>query len=340
MTDTITPLPRSPGSSPAISRPPEAKIQSSAQSALLAPLAHFNGLKPPAPAWFEQALAARPERSSVAVQDASIETLSWGKRGLPGVLLMHGNSAHADWYSFIAPQLANDYRVVAMSFSGMGNSSWREHYSAAQWADEALAVAEHTGLFDGTTKPVFVGHSFGGFPLMNASARFGDRLRLAVIADTPIQTREDRIEHGEEPRRSLKAHRSYSSAEEAIARFRLLPPQTCENLFILDHIARTSIKPASAKEGEGTDWTWKFDPFLFRSFSMGKPGKDLSQASCPVAWINGARSSLITDKVRANIQTYSPSGSRVIELPNADHHLMIDQPLAFIEALRALISSH
>jgi pimeloyl-ACP methyl ester carboxylesterase len=306
----------------------------------LAPLAHLKGIKPPAPAWFEQALAATPERSLVPVQGANIETLSWGKRGQPGILLMHGNSAHADWYSFIAPQLAHHHRVVAMSFSGMGNSSWRDQYSAAQWADEAIAVAEHSGLFESTLKPVFVGHSFGGFPLMNACARFGERLRLAIIADTPIQTREERIERGEEPRRSLKAHRTYASVEGAIARFRLLPPQACENLFILDHIARTSIKQTPMNDGRLGTWTWKFDPFLFRSFSMGKPGKDLSQASCPVAWLNGARSNLITDKVRANIQTYSPPASRVIDLPDADHHLMIDQPLAFVQALGDLIAGH
>jgi hypothetical protein len=33
-------------------------------------------------------------------------------------LLLHGNGAHADWWSFIAPYLANNFRVAAMSWSG------------------------------------------------------------------------------------------------------------------------------------------------------------------------------------------------------------------------------
>jgi pimeloyl-ACP methyl ester carboxylesterase len=306
-----------------------------------APLAQLEGLAPPAPTWFEQALAMPPKRGEQSVQDASIETLSWGTPGKPGLLLMHGNSAHADWYSYLAPLLANDFHVLALSFSGMGGSSWREQYAVAQWADEAIAVAQSYGFFDGAVKPVFFAHSFGGFPLMNITARFGDRLRLAVIADTPIHTRKEREKKVDDARQSIfRPHRIYLSAKEAIARFRLMPPQACANLFILDHIARTSLKEVHVEDSKQLGWTWKFDPALFRSFKMGKPGADLLQARCPVAWLNGGRSKLIDSDVLSNIATYSPPGTPVIELPDADHHLMIDQPLAFVEALRDLISRY
>ena len=325
-----------PSTSPSDSRP-----ATWATTNLSAPLAFLKGARPEAPAWFDQALAITPERQLLTVQNAHIETLAWGARGLPGILFMHGNSAHADWYSFIAPLLAKQHRVMAISFSGMGESQWRDQYSVMQWADEALAAAEFGGLFDSPTKPVFVGHSFGGFPLMNATSRYGERLRLAVIADSPIRTREERAGRlDERPRREFKPHRIYASADEAIARFRLLPPQPCNNLYILDYIARTSLKSVSLGESGQEGWTWKFDPCLFRHFKMGRPGADLLQARCPVAWLNGARSNLIDDKVRTNIQIYSPSGSPVIELPDADHHLMIDQPLAFVEALRGLLSRY
>ncbi len=306
-----------------------------------APLAHLHGQKPDAPQWFVQAMAHAPERSQVQVQGAAIEALAWGERGKPGLLLMHGNSAHADWYSFIAPQLSADFRVVALSFSGMGGSHWRERYGVAQWADEALAVAEAGGLFDAAAKPVFFGHSFGGFPMMNASGRFGDRLRLAIIADTPLRTRDqtDQRDRERHERPEIRPHRIYDSIEQAVARFRLLPPQRCEHLFILDHIARTSLKPAHQGDGR-PGWTWKFDPGIFRQFQMGKPGADLRAARCPVAWLNGGRSSLIDDRVRENIQTWSPPGTLVRQLPDADHHLMIDQPLAFANALREIIAAY
>ena len=36
------------------------------------------------------------------------------------LLFLHGNGAHADWWSFIAPFFAAEYRVAALSWSGMG----------------------------------------------------------------------------------------------------------------------------------------------------------------------------------------------------------------------------
>ena len=103
------------------------------------PLAPYHGAKPPAPAWFAPALAQEPERTFVTVAGAKIESLAWGARGKPGLLLMHGNAAHADWYSFIAPFFAERFRVASMSWSGMGGSDWRETYAVETFAEEAAA---------------------------------------------------------------------------------------------------------------------------------------------------------------------------------------------------------
>src|SRR5438128_2453124 len=47
-------------------------------------LAGFGGRKPPAPEWFEHAIADAPERTFVDVRGAAIETLTWGQREKPG----------------------------------------------------------------------------------------------------------------------------------------------------------------------------------------------------------------------------------------------------------------
>ena len=70
------------------------------------PLAPFEGREPESPAWFKRAIAKAPERRLVPVQGANIELLTWGEVGKPGLILVHGNSAHADWWSFIAPFFA------------------------------------------------------------------------------------------------------------------------------------------------------------------------------------------------------------------------------------------
>jgi pimeloyl-ACP methyl ester carboxylesterase len=302
-----------------------------------APLAHLNGAKPPAPEWFERAMASVPERRSIDVQGAAIDTLAWGQRGAPGLLLLHGNGAHAEWFSFIAPLLADRYRVAALSFSGMGRSGRREAYSVAQWADEALAAAEACGLFESTRKPTFAGHSFGGFPLMNGAARYGERLAGAVIIDTPLRPPEGQAER--EKRRAESGFRPpklYHTIDAALARFRFLPPQDCEHLYIVDHIARSSLQKAADEAGR-TGYTWRTDPLLFKHFTFGKPQRDLGQAQCPVTLVRGGRSRLITPELFQLAISLAPSGSRTLELAGADHHVMADQPLGFAQMLAGLM---
>ena len=94
-------------------------------SATEGPLAALDGAPPPAPQWFKDALAIKPESSFVEVSGARIHYLRWGDRARPGLLLVHGNAAHAHWWDFIAPFLARDYNVAAMDLSGMGDSDWR-----------------------------------------------------------------------------------------------------------------------------------------------------------------------------------------------------------------------
>ncbi len=303
------------------------------------PLAPFDGQEPPAPGWFTRALADAPERLEVKVQGTPIEALAWGRVGDPGLLLLHGNSAHADWYSFIAPLLKGGRRVVALSFSGMGGSGWRTQYSVAQWADEALAVAEATGLFSAAAAPVVAGHSFGGFPLMNLAARHGRRLQRAVIVDTPL--RPPSHADGGRGRRAgrhegLRSAKVYASQPDALRRFRLLPPQGCAHPYIADVIARRGLKQTTGPDGQ-PGWVWRFDPFLFRHFQFGRPVRDLKAAQCPITLVRGGRSRLVTAELLQLALARAPAGTELQEVPDADHHVMVDQPLAFADLLAGLV---
>src|ERR1700722_598966 len=148
------------------------------------PLAPFAGAKPPSPAWFDKALAQAPERSFVPVDGAKIELLTWGELGKPGLIFVHGNSAHADWWSFIAPFLADQYRVAALSLSGMGGSDWRETYTFEVFAEEIHECAKAAGLYAAAVKPIYIGHSFGGSQVFYSAGMHPERMRAAVLVDT------------------------------------------------------------------------------------------------------------------------------------------------------------
>ncbi|MEO7027608.1 MAG: alpha/beta fold hydrolase, partial [Caulobacteraceae bacterium] len=151
---------------------------------MAAPLASFAGARPPTPAWFEAALAAAPERTRVPVLGAEIELLTWGEVGKPGLIFVHGNSANADWWSFIAPFFAADWRVAALSLSGMGASDWRERYGFETFAAEIDACARAAGLNEAPGRPVYIGHSFGGAIVHYCAHRHPERMRAAILVDT------------------------------------------------------------------------------------------------------------------------------------------------------------
>ena len=312
---------------------------------LHAPLAQFGGATPPAPAWFERAIACAPERSTVTVAGAAIETMIWGELGRPGLLLLHGNGAHAGWWRMIAPFFAERYRVAALSWSGMGSSDWRPTYTLENFAAEVMAVSEAAGLFTGSRKPVAVGHSFGSFPLAETAARHGEHFAGIVLVDSPFSSPERREARrrarGEKPRRpnELRPHNVYPTLEAALARFRLAPSQPCENLYIADMIAREALKRAPRPHGSGEGWTWRFDPFLWRDFKLPDMTSTLARAKCVTALMRGGLSELMRPEDAAYTLGLMPAGTAYIEVPEAYHHVMIDQPLAFIAALRGLLTA-
>ena len=88
--------------------------------------------------------------------------------------------------------------------------------------------------------------------------------------------------------------------------------------------------------GEG--WTWRFDPSVWEKLIETPTIEDLRAARCPVAAVRGARSALMVEAVTAYFDANAPAGTPVVTVPEAHHHLMLDQPLAFVAALRGLLA--
>lgn len=298
------------------------------------PLAAYEGKTPPAPQWFENAIATPYETRFVESEGARIHYQVWGDASKPGLLLVHGNGAHAHWWDFIAPYLMDDYHVVAMTFSGMGDSDRREAYTMETFAREQLAVCDDAGLFAHEEKPIIVAHSFGGFVTILTGAEYGERFGGVVIVDTPVNP-------PDRPRRGppkVGGGKVYPTLEAALARFRLAPPQPCENHFIMDYIARASLGRKPTPDGAGEGWGWKFDPAIWQRFSVSRPPEELlKETRCRIALMKGDKSIIWEENVREYMYDLLGRQAAFIVIPEAAHHIMLDQPLAFIAALRTLL---
>jgi pimeloyl-ACP methyl ester carboxylesterase len=285
---------------------------------------------PTSPAWFRWALEHPLTSNFIDVAGCPVHYLLWPqvseKPSKRGLLFVHGGGAHANWWRFIAPFFTGDFRVAALDLSGMGDSGRRGEYDAIQRADEMKAVIAAAKL---GSQPFVIGHSFGGFMTMRFGAAYGDEIGGAVIVDSPIRRPErDQLK----PPKGMGRVHVYDTFETAVARFRLLPAQACVNDFIVDFIARHSVKQVEA------GWTWKFDLGVLSSRRFGEPFHEhLQKVRCRAALIFGQSSALVSRETAAYMSELMGHRAPIVEIPEAQHHVMLDQPLAFVAALRALL---
>ena len=284
------------------------------------------------PRWFQRATDWTPTDHTVTSDGAEIHYLAWGPPGAPGLVFVHGGAAHAHWWSFLVPLLADDHRVAAIDLSGHGDSDRRPEYTLDAWCDEVLAVAHDADM---APNPVVVGHSMGGFVSIATAARHGDELTGIVILDSPVSKPDPEVEASREGR--LFANRKvYDDFEDAVARFRTVPEQAHYVPEVLDWVARHSLERFDAPDGAHQGWTWKFDPEIFVP-PRSAPRDLLDQVTCRVALFR-AEDGLVTPDIGAYMYERLGRRAPVVEIPEAGHHLMLDQPLSLLTALRTLLA--
>lgn len=285
--------------------------------------------------WFVDALAAPYEELRVNVQGAQIEVRAWGQRGAPGLAFVHGNGAHVGWWSHLTPFFAQDYRVVAFSLGGMGRSEWRSKYSIATFADELWGAIDAAGAAD-YGPPVVIAHSLGGAAAIHAAARGDRRVQAVILVDVALP-------FGRLPVPERDFHKIYETPQAALSRFRLSPPQPdVRNRHILNYLAEMAIRPASPSELARAEcdkgWTWRFDPTMFGRIELGDLWHALANMQCRAALVRGELSFLTQGKEQERMVSVLPDETPDVIIPRSYHHIMVDQPIALVAALRSLLS--
>ncbi len=286
-----------------------------------------------APAWFRAAIAQPTTSHYLDVEGCSIYYLLWSDdpagADRPGLLFVHGGAAHAHWWRFIAPFFTDAFRVAAIDLSGMGDSGHRDAYADAQRTREIRAVLSHAEL---GSQPFVVGHSFGGYMMMRFGATYGAEIGGVVIVDSPV--RHPDMQGDIPPPHGMRRAPRYASLEAGLSRFRLLPAQPCENDFIVDFIGRQSL--VASDRG----WRWKFDVSTMTLVRYEyRFHDDLQQLLCRAALIYGQNSALVSRETAVYMSQLMGPSAPVVAIPEAYHHVMLDQPLAFVAALRTLLDN-
>jgi pimeloyl-ACP methyl ester carboxylesterase len=104
--------------------------------------------------------------------------------------------------------------------------------------------------------------------------------------------------------------------------------------YVIDHVARESLR---AVDG---GWQWKFDRRIFEQFGAGMRSialPYLDDVTCRLALLK-SEYGLVTDDIEASMYDALGRVTPIVEIPEAGHHAMLDQPLLLLTAIRTLLA--
>jgi pimeloyl-ACP methyl ester carboxylesterase len=296
----------------------------------------------PLPGWLEAAFSVPREEGTVDSDGCPVHYFRWGDPDKPGVLMMHGFLAHARCFAFIAPQLAADYHVIAYDLSGMGDSGVRHGYPEEVRLRELMDVATGTGLLEQDTKPALIAHSYSGGIGLSAMEQHGDLFSGLALCDVMTLRPQRLAQHfnnsgppgSQDPERPNRVYPNYDTAK---GRFVLSPPQPVNEPCLFDYMAYHSLKRVDG------GWSWKFHPSVFRREAdprqrLMEQGPRIVAAPGRKAIVYGRESKLFDDDSAAYIRECGGTDIPIVGIPNARHHLMLDEPIAFASVINTLVA--
>ncbi|MGH7863429.1 MAG: alpha/beta fold hydrolase [Candidatus Binataceae bacterium] len=257
------------------------------------------------------------------VSGLALNCVDYGGEGLSPLLFIHGGSAHARWWDFVAPAFTKDFHVLALDQRGHGESEWCSEwaYGSRHYVADIDAIIEGWGF----GAPVLIGHSMGAHNALLYASMHAEKLRAMVAIDSPLDYSTPAIAF----LRSFadKPSRRYATLDEACANFRVLPREHKARAEIMAHVGRLSYM----RLPDGS-WTHKLD----RRTLIREPldlGPILPRLSCP-ALIIKVKESPVLDIDTARKMVSAVARGRLAELDNSFHHAMLDNPEGLVALLR------
>lgn len=164
---------------------------------------------------------------SVRVNGIRLHYLDWGGEG-PTLIFLTGMGCSAFIFSKIAPRFADEFRVLALTRRGHGDSDYPETgYDADTLTEDLRQFMDRLNVH----KAVLVGHSLAGVELTHFAATHPERVEKLIYLDALDDRRAETAIMEQNPLRLVKMPREESSphtVEEYIADMKRNSPRLAE----------------------------------------------------------------------------------------------------------------
>lgn len=276
-------------------------------------------------------MSSMPIVQTMQINGLSLAYYEWGKKGAPILLCLHShtNSA-ASWREF-AEFASGEYHVFAIDQRGHGNSEWAKNGYARDRFVEDLSEFIALNKFG---KLTLVGCSMGGWHSILYTAGNPDHVQRIVMVDIAPEPSPERLQAPPAPRVPLE----FLTLEDGYQWLRSGNPWATE--IRLREEAESRLKQTAS----GT-WSWKADlsgfdsplPDMTSAALIERYWSAIESIQCPILEIRGAESGLVSDQTIKKMKHVGKNVSSV-DVSNAGHVVMVDQPESFIDAIRNFIN--
>ena len=275
-------------------------------------------------------MSSMPNTQTAEINGQTLSYYEWGQPGAPVMICLHShtNSA-ASWREF-GEFASTNYHVFALDQRGHGNSQWStDGYARDRFVEDLSSFVDWKNFGEMT----LVGCSMGGWHSILYSAANPHRVQRIVMVDIAPEASPERLNAPPPPPVPMV----FQTLEDGTEWLRSGNPWA-------SHVRLQEEAEARLKLTVDGTWTWKADlmgfdnplPDMTNAALIERYWSAIRSIQCPILEIRGAESNLVSDET---IEKMRQLGNKVssVDVSNAGHVVMVDQPEAFIEAIREFI---
>lgn len=239
--------------------------------------------------------------------------------GEPALVFVHGWSCDRTYWDAQVRHFAARHKVVAIDLPGHGESgTGRQEWTVEAFGEDVASVVGQLGL----EEVVLIGHSVGGFVVLEAARRIPDRL-VGVVGVEAWYDPDQKVS-AEQVRMILEPLRAnFAEMTGTIVRAMMFAPGA--DSALVDRVARdmSAAPPEIALAVSENSYLWWNE--------QGEAA--LRTVAAPLGAINAARSPTNI----AALRRYAPS-IEVLTMDGVGHFVMVEDPATFNRLLEELLS--
>ena len=216
--------------------------------------------------------------------------------------------------------------MIALDMRGHGETQWTDNdYSIASFASDIAAFVDHLG------PPTIhlVGLSLGGIVAMTYAGMFPEKVSKLVLVDIAPELSGVGVERLTKSTTGYPD--SFDSLDAAVAW------ALTDYLWAGETVLKEDLAMRLYQRDDGM-WVWKVDLNLFSPSNRARWAAEapkrwayFAQIDCPVLEVRGEISDLVSDEIIGRMKEINPL-AHWIDIAEAGHNVIADQPRAFVDA--------